>query len=44
MARVRIFWAGDEGPGLNLNEIAAAELAVDGGIEQRTISHPPFSV
>lgn len=38
------FVARDEGSDFDLHQIAAAELAVDGKIEQRTISHPSFSV
>ncbi|WP_201269263.1 hypothetical protein [Sinorhizobium meliloti] len=34
----------DEGSDFDIYQIAAAELAVDGKIEQRTISHPSFSV
>ena len=37
-------FARDEGSDFDFNEIAVAELAVDGEIEQRTISHSPFSV
>gem|GEM_PF-5780236 len=36
--------AGDECPDFELYQIAAAELAVDGEIEKRTISNPSFSV
>jgi hypothetical protein len=36
--------ARDEGPDFDFDQIATAELAVDGEIEQRTISHPSFSV
>jgi hypothetical protein len=38
------FVARDEGPDFDFYQIAAAELAVDGKIEQRSISHPSFSV
>jgi hypothetical protein len=38
------FVARDEGPDFDFYQIAAAELAVDGKIEQRTISHPSLSV
>lgn len=37
------FVARDEGSDFDLHQIAAAELAVDGKIEQRTISHPSRS-
>jgi hypothetical protein len=36
--------ARDEGPDFHFYQIAAAELAIDGKIEQCTISHPSFSV
>ncbi len=36
--------AGDECPDFQLYQIAAAELAVDGKIEKRPISHPSFTV
>ncbi len=36
--------AGDECPDFQLNQIAAAELAVDGKIEKRPISYPSFTV
>ncbi len=44
MARVRICMSRDEGADFDLDEITAAELAVDGEIEQRAISHAPLPV
>jgi hypothetical protein len=38
------FMASDEGSDFHFYQIAATELAVDGKIEQRSISHPSFSV
>ena len=38
------FLACHEGPNFDLNEIAASELAIDGEIEQRAVSHSPLSV
>jgi hypothetical protein len=38
------FVAHGESPNIQFYQIAAAELAVDGKIEKRTISHPSFSV
>jgi hypothetical protein len=38
------FMTRDESPDFHFYQIAAKELAVDGKIEKRTISHPSFSV
>lgn len=38
------FVASDECPDFKFDQIAAAELAVDGEIEKRSISHPSFTV